>query len=89
MTTFSFDGRETAFAAGQTVGAALVAAGVYSWRTTRRLGRPRGYFCGIGVCYDCLVTVEDVPNLRACLIVAEPAMVVSSQIGMGHDDLAD
>jgi len=81
VTTFLFDGRDVAFRLGQTVGAALIATGVYSWRTTRRQGRPRGYFCGIGVCFDCLITVDGVPNLRACLVTAQPEMVVSSQSG--------
>jgi hypothetical protein len=87
MTAFSFDGREVGFVGGQTVGAALIAAGTYSWRTTRRHQRPRGLFCGIGVCFDCLITVDGVPNQRACLIEASPEMVVSTQDGTGHDDL--
>jgi 2Fe-2S iron-sulfur cluster binding domain len=87
VSTFSFDGREIGFAAGQTIGAALIASGVYSWRTTRRAGRPRGLFCGIGVCFDCLITVEGVPNQRACLVAATPALTVSTQSGTGHDDL--
>ncbi len=88
MSTFRFDGREVAFTAGQTVGGALIASGVYSWRTTRTLGRPRGLFCGIGVCFDCLIGIDGVPNQRACLVTAQPAMTVSSQRGTGHDDLA-
>jgi hypothetical protein len=87
VSTFSFDGREISFATGQTIGAALIASGVYSWRTTRRAGRPRGLFCGIGVCFDCLITVEGVPNQRACLVAATPALTVSTQSGTGHDDL--
>ncbi|QYC41033.1 Hydrogen cyanide synthase subunit HcnA [Nonomuraea coxensis DSM 45129] len=55
---------------GQSVGAALVAAGIRDWRTTRRGGRPRGLFCGIGVCFDCLITVNGIPDLRACLTPA-------------------
>jgi len=51
---------------GQTVAAALIAAGRTSWRETRRDGRPRGLFCGIGVCFDCLVVVNGVPDVRAC-----------------------
>jgi len=85
---FTFDGREVPFTAGQTVGAALVASGVLSWRTTRRHGRPRGLFCGIGVCFDCLATIGDSPNQRACLVPAEPGMVVVPQTGTGRDDLA-
>jgi hypothetical protein len=87
VTSFRFDDREIAFVAGQTVGAALIANGVYSWRTTRRFGRPRGLFCGIGVCFDCLIAIDGGPNQRACLVAAEPTMVVTSQTGTGHDDL--
>jgi hypothetical protein len=74
----TFDGRPLRVAAGQTVGAALVAAGIRSWRRTRVAGRPRGLFCGIGVCFDCLVTVNDRPDLRACLVEARPGDIVRS-----------
>jgi predicted molibdopterin-dependent oxidoreductase YjgC len=87
-TAFSFDDRTIDFAEGQTVGAALVAAGIYSWRVTRRHGTRRGLFCGIGVCYDCLVTVDGTPNLRACQVAAAAGMAVTTQTGTGHDDLA-
>lgn len=88
MTTFSFDGRPIAFAQGQTVGAALVNAGIYSWRVTRRRGARRGLFCGIGVCYDCLVTIDGTPNQRACQVTATADSAVTTQTGTGHDDLA-
>jgi predicted molibdopterin-dependent oxidoreductase YjgC len=76
--TFDFDGRPVPFAPGQTVGAALWAAGVRSWRTTRRQGRPRGLFCGIGVCFDCLVTVDGRVDERACLTPACAGLDVRS-----------
>jgi NADP-dependent aldehyde dehydrogenase len=60
------------------VGAALVSAGIRSWRTTRKNGRPRGLFCGIGICYDCLITVDNAPNQRACLTAARPGMQMRS-----------
>ncbi|GHI25843.1 hypothetical protein Shyd_72140 [Streptomyces hydrogenans] len=60
--TFRFDGRDVTAAAGQTVAAALWGAGVLAWRTTRHDGEPRGAFCGIGQCFDCLVTVDGAPN---------------------------
>ncbi|MGW1988609.1 (2Fe-2S)-binding protein [Embleya sp. NPDC001921] len=66
------DGRSIPVEAGQTVGAAMLAAGIRSWRTTRFAGTPRGLFCGIGVCFDCLVTVNGTPSLRACLVTARP-----------------
>jgi len=59
---------------GQSVGAALVAAGILDWRTTRQGGRPRGLFCGIGVCFDCLITVDGMPDQRACLVPAGDGM---------------
>ncbi|HEX6327039.1 MAG TPA: (2Fe-2S)-binding protein [Jiangellaceae bacterium] len=81
--TFAFDGRDLRFQPGQSVGAALVAAGVRSWRITRRQGRPRGIFCGIGVCFDCLLTIDGRPNMRACLVTAHEGMDVRSQDGGG------
>ena len=71
-------------APGQTVAAALWAAGVRSWRTTRDGGAPRGLFCGIGTCFDCLVTVDGAANQRACLVPARPGMTVTTQLGTGR-----
>lgn len=85
--SFSFDGRAVPFRPGQSVGAALTAAGVRSWRTTRVAGRPRGLFCGIGVCFDCLLVVDGRPNERACLVPADGAMQVETQEGTGHGHL--
>jgi predicted molibdopterin-dependent oxidoreductase YjgC len=85
--TFTFDGTPTGFRDGQSVGAALTAAGVRSWRSTRMQGRPRGLFCGIGVCFDCLVVVDGRPNERACLVPARPGMTVETQEGTGHGAL--
>lgn len=86
---FSFDGRPMTAQAGQTVGAALLAEGIRSWRTTRFGGRPRGLFCGIGVCFDCLVTVNGELNVRACLAVVAPGDVVQTQVGDGRGGAPD
>jgi predicted molibdopterin-dependent oxidoreductase YjgC len=59
------DGETVAGLAGQTVAGVLLASGRLSWRTTRS-GAPRGVFCGIGACFDCLLTVNGVPDVRAC-----------------------
>lgn len=77
--TFLFDGQPIHAYAGETVGAALTAAGITSFRTTRRGGRPRGLFCGIGVCFDCLVVVDGRPNERACLTSVRAGAVISTQ----------
>ncbi|WP_418960703.1 (2Fe-2S)-binding protein [Streptomyces tritici] len=82
---FTFDGRTVTARPGQSVAAALWAAGILAWRTTRVGGRPRGAFCGIGQCHDCLATVNDRPNRRTCLTPARPGDVVTTQEGHGHD----
>ena len=78
---FRFDGRDVPFRPGQSVGAALWADGVRSWRLTRFGRRPRGLFCGIGVCFDCLVTVDGRADERACLVTARPGMDVRGAAG--------
>ena len=73
---------------GQSIAAALIAAGHRSWRRTRVGDQPRGVFCGIGICFDCLATVNGTPNLRACLTEAQPGDVITTQQGAGYDDHA-
>jgi predicted molibdopterin-dependent oxidoreductase YjgC len=80
----SFDGTLVPCRDGWTIGAALSAAGIRSWRTTRQAGRARGLFCGIGICFDCLVTVNGQPSLRACLVPAQPGDDVRTQEGAGR-----
>ncbi|KDN81546.1 (2Fe-2S)-binding protein [Kitasatospora cheerisanensis] len=86
--TILFDGRPVPALPGQTLAAALWADGVLAWRTTRTGGRPRGAFCGIGQCFDCLATVNGRPNQRLCLLPAEHGDAVTTQEGHGHGDLA-
>ncbi|MFB8387162.1 (2Fe-2S)-binding protein [Microbacterium sp. NPDC055910] len=74
----TFDGVPVPFREGQTVGAALTAAGISSWRSTRGRGEPRGLFCGIGVCFDCLLTVDDRRAQRACVTPACDGQTVLS-----------
>jgi predicted molibdopterin-dependent oxidoreductase YjgC len=83
--SLTFDGRPISARAGDSVGAALTRAGVRSWRTTRHRGRPRGLFCGIGVCYDCLVTVDGVADQRACLVPVADGLDVRTQEGASSD----
>ena len=79
--TVSLDGRPVPASPGESVGAALTNAGIRSWRTTRGRGGPRGLFCGIGVCYDCLLTVDGRPNQRACLVPVRPGMRLETGAG--------
>lgn len=62
----TLDGRPLTGISGQTIAGIVLANGLSAWRRTSRAGRPRGLFCGIGVCFDCLVTVNGVRDVRAC-----------------------
>lgn len=74
--TITFDGRPVPARLGESVAAALTAAGVTTLRTTRS-DQPRGLFCGMGVCQDCLVEIDGKPNQRACMTkVAGPMTVI-------------
>ncbi len=64
---FTFSDRVLVGRAGDTVASALIANGIRSWRRTRRGGRPRGIYCGIGTCFDCLVDIGEEVAVRACL----------------------
>ncbi len=76
--TIIVDGAPVIAHRGETIAGALLATGRRAWRYTRR-GQPRGLFCGIGVCFDCLVTVDGVPNVRACLTPVAEGMVIHTQ----------
>jgi D-hydroxyproline dehydrogenase subunit alpha len=81
--TFTFDGAAVPVSGGQTVAAALWQAGVRSWRTTRISGSPRGIFCGIGACFDCLATVDGATGQRLCVTPASAGMVVTADPVLG------
>ncbi len=83
---FTFDGTPMLAEAGQTVGAALLAAGVRSWRVTRSGGRPRGLFCGIGTCFDCLVDVNEDRAVRACLVRLRDGDKVRTSASLGASE---
>lgn len=77
--TFTVDGETYLAHAGDTIASALYAAGKRAWRRSRA-GDLRGVLCGIGHCFDCLVTVNGVPNIRACQTLVEPGMVVTTNL---------
>jgi NADPH-dependent 2,4-dienoyl-CoA reductase/sulfur reductase-like enzyme len=75
------DGEQVDALPGQTVAAALMATGRESWRTTRGAEKPRGVFCGIGACFDCLVVVNGTPDVRACQRTVSAGDEISTQAG--------
>ncbi|MDW5330847.1 2Fe-2S iron-sulfur cluster-binding protein [Plantactinospora sp. KLBMP9567] len=76
--TIVVDGEPVPVRTGQTLAAALLAAGRRTTRRTRFAGRPRGVFCGIGICFDCLVVCNGEPGVRACLRPAAPGDTVET-----------
>ncbi len=76
--TFTFNGAPCQATPGESLAAALQSSGVRSLRRSRRTGEPRGVYCGIGLCFDCIVTVDGRPNTRACMTLAEDGMRVES-----------
>lgn len=66
---------------GETIAGALLAEGRRTWRHTRSRNRPRGLFCGMGVCFDCLVKVDGRPYTRACMTSVVDGMVVDTYHG--------
>ena len=80
------DGRPMLAYAGETVAAALFANDKRILRYTSKRREPRSLYCGIGVCYDCLVTVNGLPNQRACMTQVEPGLVVRTQRGIAGFD---
>ena len=83
---FTFDGTPYRVPEGQTVAAALIGHGVVSWRHTRVGDQPRGILCGIGVCFDCLITVNGEANVRACLAQVREGDRVERQEGTGYGE---
>lgn len=73
------DGRTVSVEAGDSVAAALFALGEDACRTTPVSGSPRGPYCMMGVCFDCLVTIDGKANQQACMVPVRPGMCIELQ----------
>jgi len=72
----TIDGTPFVARAGDTVAAALLAAGVTVFRTTAGSGAPRGPYCLMGTCFECAVEIDGAPNRQACMTPVQPGMRV-------------
>ena len=84
-----FDGQTLLAREGETVAAALMANGIRVFRRTAKRGEPRGLFCGIGQCTDCIMEIDGVPNQRTCMTIVRAGMRVNTQIGHGKAEADD
>ena len=80
--SFTFDGKELKGYEGEPIAAALKAADVMVHRYTKKEHKPRGIFCAIGRCTDCVMVVDGVPNVRTCITPLREGMNVKTQYGV-------
>ena len=79
--SFTFEGRRIEARAGDSVAAALTAAGIRDLRDSAVSGQPRGIFCMMGACFDCLVEIDGQPNRQACMTAVTEGLTVRRQHG--------
>ncbi len=80
---FYFEGKEIEAYEGESVAAALHAAGIRVLRYTPVNERPAGFFCAVGKCSSCLVEIDGIPNVRSCMTEVREGMLVRRQKGKG------
>jgi len=80
---FTFDGKSMEGFEGEPIAIALRSNGVLVHRYTTRRNEPRGIFCAIGRCTDCIMVVDGMPNIRTCVAPLKSGMVVQTQKGKG------
>lgn len=85
LVTFTYDGKELQGYEGEPIAAALKAAGVMVHRYTKKEHKPRGIFCAIGRCTDCVMVVDGTPNVRTCMTPLKSGMVVQTQYGVAAE----
>mgnify|MGYP001071090977 CR=1 FL=1 len=86
MVTITVDGRSLPAREDEPIAAALLANGISVFRFTEKSKQPRGLFCGIGLCTDCKMIVDGVPNVRTCITPVKAGMVIQTQWGRGKKD---
>lgn len=79
--SLSFNGQALSVPAGISVAAALLMSGIERFRATPVSESPRAPYCMMGVCFECLVSIDGVPNRQSCLIDVADGMQVRSQEG--------
>lgn len=83
--TFYYNGMPLQAREGDTIAAALTDNGIRVFRTTVKRGEPRGLFCAIGQCTDCVMVVNGQPNVRTCVTPVRQDTRVETQNGLGAD----
>ena len=79
--TVIFEGQHAAVPAGISVAAAVLSLGVGHTRTSAVSGMHRAPYCQMGICFECLMEIDGIPNRQACMIRVEEGMQISRQLG--------
>ena len=79
--TIFFEDRPVTAREGESVAAALLAAGLRGFRATAVSGAVRAPWCMMGVCFDCLMEIDGVASRQACMTIVLPGMSVRRQRG--------
>lgn len=83
MVDIHVDGKPVKAQKGEMILASLLSEGIIVNRYTHKKNEPRGLFCGIGQCTDCMMIVNGKPNVRTCITPVEDGMVIETQHGLG------
>ncbi len=79
-----FEDKEIMAPPGQSVAAVLLAEGIRSCRETPVSGEPRGPYCMMGICFECLVVIDGEPNQQACMRTVREGMLIKRQHGVAQ-----
>jgi D-hydroxyproline dehydrogenase subunit gamma len=79
LVTVTIDGERHIARAGDTVAAALLLSGARATRVSPVSSAPRGPYCMIGVCFECLVQIDGVGNRQGCLVPVANGMRIDTQ----------
>lgn len=81
VVSISVDSQPLQIGAGYTVAAALLEIDHVQFRRTSRFSTGRSLFCGIGICFDCVVKIDGISDRRACITNVKEGMIVETQDG--------
>ena len=78
LVNITVDGKLIEAYEGETVATALLSAGIRTFNLSHNQKKPRGLYCGMGICYECLVSINGIHGQRACITPVESEMIIET-----------
>ena len=75
------EGQPVQVPSGASAAAAALLAGLSSTRASPVNGEPRAPYCMMGVCFECLLVIDDEPSQQGCMVIVQPGMRIRRQEG--------